>query len=55
MENDPLYPVLVQAIAEFLITQRVNPTRLAAAIATALMGYLRPPSSDPDDPYPVHY
>lgn len=55
MQNDPLYPVLVQALAELLITRRVNVTRLAAAITTALMGYLKPPWDEPDAPYPAHY
>lgn len=55
MQNDPLYPVLVQALAELLITRRVNLTRLAAAITTALMSYFKPPWDEPDDPYSVHY
>jgi hypothetical protein len=55
MLSDALYPVLMQAVAELLITRRVNLTRFAAAIATALMAYFRPPWDEPDDPYAVHY
>lgn len=55
MQSDPLYPVVVRALAELLITRRVNLARLAAAVATALMSYLKPPWDEPDDdPYAIH-
>jgi hypothetical protein len=54
MQNDPLYPVAVHALAELLITRRVNTTRLAATVATALMGYVRTPWGQPDDPYTLY-
>lgn len=55
MQNDPLYPVLVHALTELIIRQRVNLTRLAAAVATALMAYLRQPWDEPDDGYGSTY
>lgn len=49
MATDPLYPVVIAAIAEMLTTRRVNLARLAATIAAALTRYLHTPWDDLDE------